>query len=236
MLRTPRLHFNRVLKEMPELGMIHNMMIRSHASFTNEELKKGWTAEVVNALEGAPKFIAYQMMLYERFGQNSYVVGPKVQDLFRRTELSKITPDMVVEPQASFYIALQDCPWRIWGGPRTKWHHVEGIYVSVTDSVDATGMWGDPEAVSGDAKRERGINVLICAKPNERSVGPSDDATLWFNLNLERWVQKEEDLETFFQNHTVMQADHENTDRWEGRDPFDPFAVPLIPDTEDNLN
>lgn len=232
MLRTPKLHFDVVRKHVPEVGAFHRMMMEHHAEMSDEDLARGVCSSVVASLEGSPKFMAYQMMMYDRFGQNSFVVGPRVQDLFRRTDLSKITPDVVVAPKTSFYIATPDCPWQIWGGDRTRWHNIEGIYVAFVDSVDrgdqVSGDMGTLPLATLERERERCIQVLLWGGPNGRSVAPTDDALLWFALNLDRWVDAEEDIETFFGRHAVMKAG-DNPRFVAENDPLDPFAMPITP-------
>lgn len=232
MLRTPKLHFDLVRRCVPEVDAFHRMMMAEHASMSDDELARGTCSSIVSMLEGSPKFMAYQMMMYDRFGQHSFVVGPRVQDMFRRTDLSKITPDLVVAPQTSFYIALPDCPWQIWGGERTRWHNVEGIYVAFVDSVDGNDLPpGDMQQVSKsalEARRERCIQILLWGGPNERSLFPTDDALLWFALNLDRWVEEGDDIETFFQKHAVMEGGRHPRFDAEG-DPLDPFVSPIMP-------
>lgn len=232
-LKTPKLHFDFVQQSSPEVRSLHWMMMGQHRGITDDDLRRGICSSLVHQLEGSPKAMAYHMMLFDRFGQNSYVVGPRVQDMFRRTDLSKITSDMLVAPQTSFYIALPECPWRIWGGDRTQWHEVQGIYVAFVDAVNRSDVHGDYQAVSTKElalKGEHGVQVLLWGGPNERSLNNTDDAVLWFSLNLEEWVRKGDDLETFFRHHEVMKADADNVDRWMGVDPADPFATPLIPE------
>ena len=238
MLRTPRLHFDVVRKHVPEVGVFHRMMMEHHAEMSEEELARGTCSSVISSLEGSPKFMAYQMMMYDRFGQNSFVVGPRVQDLFRRTDLSKITSDMVVEPKTSFYVAVPNCPWQIWGGERTQWHNVEGIYVAFVDSVDGNELpHGDVKTVSLstlEARRERCIQILLWGGPNERSLTTTDDALLWFAINLDRWVETHEDIETFFSRHAVMNAGSDARFDAEN-DPLDPFSMPITPSDSEGV-
>jgi len=234
MLRTPKLHFDFVRGQIPEIEEFHRMMMREHESLTDDELRHGLLSPLAQQIVGSPKYMSYQMMLYDRFGQNSYVVGPRVQDLFRRTDLSKITPDMVVDPQTSFYIALPDCPWKIWGGDRTQWHNLQGIYVGFVDSVDS-GHAAPRDLSTISLKklmdeREKCIQILLWGGANERSLAPTDDAMLWFAINLDKWVREGEDIETFFRQNAVMTADRKNDGQWDGElDPLDPFAAPLMP-------
>jgi len=120
--------------------------------------------------------MCYAMLMYERFGQHTFVVGPRVQDLFRRTELTKVTEDMLVPPSKAFYVALPGCPWQVWGGGRTRLHEVRGVYVSFSRAV--------PSREAGTPSRC--ANFVIWGFPNERSQGPGDDAVLWHSVNLER--------------------------------------------------
>jgi hypothetical protein len=226
MPRTPKLHFDTMLRRVPELAAFYEIMKSSHARISNEQLARGVCSGVLEQVSGTPKHMSHQMLLYDRFGQNTYVVGPMVQDLFRRTELSKVTPDMVIPPQTAFYIALDSCPWRLWGGDRTRWHQVSGVYVSFVDALESKEDSGKPE---------RGIHIFIWGDANERSVNEADDAALWFSLNLEKWIREGEDLESFFDAHAVMAAHRDGPKDWTGVDVLDPLGGPMIPGGDEEM-
>lgn len=225
-MKTPTLHFDHTMKKFPEGRYLYEMVRDLHKPFSDTELKEGTCSQALDEFDGTSRITNYLMMLYDRFGQNTYVIGPKVQELFRRTNLSKVTRDMIEPPQPAFYIGLNDCPWRIWGGRRTQWHNLTGVYVAFSKSVN-TNAEGAP--------REYGIHFALWGAANERSFGPTDDALLWYSINLEEMTRQGADLETFFAKHRVMLANEEDHMMWQGGDPIDPDNLPFIPDTTEKI-
>lgn len=226
MIRTPQLHYDFIMKA-PGGAEFHGMIRKLFDTFSDAELLGGLTPRALAELDGVSKIAHHMMCLYERFGQNTYVVGPKVQDLFRRTELSKITPEMINPPSHAFYVGLVDCPWTIWGGERTKMHKVTGAYVSFTKIAQVEdGVRSDPP-VFHDC-----LNILLWGQANERSLDKFDDTVMWFSISLDRWIAAGQDLEEFFQNHSVMTATPDDLKDWNPlAHELDPFAPAYIPDT-----
>jgi hypothetical protein len=214
-VRTPTIHFDYFQKHVPYGREGWGMTRDSHRNITTEDLLDGVISNFLADMDGTSRTMGFQMMLYHRLGEHTYVVGPKVQDLFRRTDLSRITHDMLVPPARCFYVALADCPWRIWGGDRTRWHQVTGCYVSFTLGYSS---------MSGGGKAN-GINFCIWGRPNERSENNADDAVLWHSINLDVWRETDDDLETFFESSRVMRATAERPGEWTGTsDPLDPTS------------
>lgn len=217
-MRTPLVHFDFMQRHVPFGREGYEVVRRSCRGLSDAELLDGVISGWLADLDGTSRAIGFAMMLYERLGQNTFVVGPRVQDLFSRTSLSKVSPDMLVPPARAFYVALADCPWRIWGGDRTLWHHVSGAYVSFT--VGHSESTGDTPC--------NGINFCIWGGPNARSVDNADDAVLWHSINLDLWEESGEDLETFFGGSRVMSASPGASDFGDG--------CVSLPDDEDDLN
>lgn len=186
-------HFTRVLKD-PYIAIGFDVIKKLHQNISNEELKKGACHQYLLNLEGTARVTNYQMLLFDRFGQNTYVIGPKVQELFRRTDLTKITSAVINPPNPAFYIAVPNCPWKIWGGDRTKWHNLTGIYVSFTEA-------GSSEK---DTKPRPGISICLWGDKNENSWDAKDDALLWFGIDFDTWKESGLNLEQHFQTNDVM--------------------------------
>jgi len=207
-LRTPTIHFDFFLKEVSYGHRGYEAITTSCQDITDDQMLRGVISNDLARLDGTSRAMGYAMMLYDRLGQNTFVVGPRVQELFKRTTLSKVTYEMLVAPTRAFYVALVDCPWRIWGGDRTQWHQVQGVYVSFTLGRHRDGRQGD------------GINFCIWGAPNERSISNADDAVLWHSINLEEWKASEDDLEGFFEKSNVMSASADNPKGWVAEDPL----------------
>jgi len=112
---------------------------------------------------------------YRHFGQQTFVVGPRLREMFEHTSLQGVPWDAIRIPYDFFYIALPDCPHNLWGGP-TGWHQLTGIVVGFTPDREkmAVYMWG---------------------AENEKSRIPGDDASFWFEVPIHH--TKGMDLETY---------------------------------------
>lgn len=239
MFRTPQLHYDFIMKA-PGGSEFHGLVSRKFRDFTDAELMGGEIPGALYELDETSRVSHYMMALYERFGQNTYVIGPKVQDLFRRTDLAKITPDMISAPVPAFYIALADCPWTLWGGERTKMHHISGIYVSFTKVAHREPGLPPPKTQElldvTKLKMQDCINIVLWGAANERSLDKFDDTILWYSINLEEWIEAGQDLETFFQQHSVMQDFSDDmTQEGLAAKGLDPFSLPYIPNNSDDL-
>lgn len=208
----PVIHFDSMRKTMPEGFVLYEWMKRAHSELTDQDLIDGVILGALTELDGTTKVLMHQMLFYDRFGQNTFVIGPKVRDLFCRTDLTKVTPDMIAPPAQGFYIALPNCPWKIWGGKRTGMHPLRGVYVSF---MHAFRKGSDPRMDPRLAKdqREYGVAFLLWGGNNEKSFGPGDDAVLFHNLSFDEWGREGADLQEFFTDQEVMKELHK-VDDW----------------------
>lgn len=113
---------------------------------------------------------------YERAGQQVVVLGPRMQEAFIHTSLKEVSAAHIQFPYPCFYLATPESNLRIWGGRDTGWHNIAGAYVM--DDPCAPGV----------------ISILIWGAANEKSIGPSDDATFWFSLKVGHGTQDMDDL------------------------------------------
>lgn len=126
-------------------------------------------------------YLLWRMLCeYRRFGQQVFVVGPTLSEMFQNTSLRGAPGDMVRFPYDAFYIALPDSGMRLWGGNNTGWHEMAGILVSKSnDRVFRLYLWG---------------------AENEYSVTVGDDASFWLELDLETIQRDGVDLEQYAEN------------------------------------
>lgn len=232
-MRTPGFHFDQMMRHFPEGRLLYEAIRGAHQSFSNRELANGRCAQFLSELdEETVRTTNYLMLLYDRFGQNSYVLGPKVQDLFCRTDLGKVTPDSVVEPQVGFYVALPECRWRIWGGQRTRWHRLSGVYVGFTKSTSRATL--ERSRSLEEVALERTMHIVMWGAANERSACRTDDALMWYSMNLDAWGRDGSDLESFFERQPIMLNAEEDIREWKGIDPLDLTRDgPPAPEEED---
>jgi hypothetical protein len=238
MIRNPTFHYDFLLSS-PGAPEFQAIVERQFRSFTDAELIGGTIPRFLNELDGTTRMSSYMTQLYKRFGQNTFVVGPKVQELFRRTKLAKVTPEMIVPPASAFYIGVADCPWQLWGGERTKLHNLTGIYVSfskVFQGPQPPGGYKYGDELPPGVEVHDCINIMLWGEANERSLDKFDDTVLWFSISLDRWIKGGMDLETFFENHSVMTAEADDLKDWNPTaNELDPFAPAYVPEDESAL-
>lgn len=116
------------------------------------------------------------MVKYAYFGQQTFQIGPELQEMFRQTSLESIPREALLLPYPCFYLDLPDCPWKIWGGTRTGWHDLAGAYVMLKDDYLVLLMWG---------------------RENDKSFGPGDDATVWMKISLDECFNDHGDIEKY---------------------------------------
>jgi len=232
MIRNPTFHYD-FLMNSPGAHEFQEIVERQFRTFTDDELIGGTIPGFLNELDGTTRMSSYMTQLYKRFGQHTFVVGPKVQELFRRTKLAKVTPEMVTPPANAFYIAVADCPWQLWGGERTKLHNLTGIYVSfskVFQGKQPPGGYKVGDNLPPGVEVHDCINIMLWGEANERSLDKFDDTVLWFSISLDKWMRAGQDLETFFQNHSVMTAAADDLKDWNPTaNELDPFAPAYVP-------
>lgn len=120
---------------------------------------------------------------YHVHGQQNFALTSEYVELFSQTSLRGITFNDVSMPYCAFYIAL-DCPGLfMWGGPRTRWHEVGGMYVCV--------MMTSVRTKAGTSDPGMSIATRMVGKPNVESTGPLDDATFDNNVRID----KDDDIE-----------------------------------------
>lgn len=175
-MKLPPLHFDWFTKHDPYTLMDLGKQLLQPLS--KQDMVRGTSTKGYDAtfkrFGGLTHGIVYAMELWDRCGQQVYVVGPKVADALRRTSLRGVTPDMLTMERGMLYIALPNCPWKIWGGARTKWHNVSGFYCSYSVRYNPTTN-----------KPQVGLYFYIWGAPNERSDNPLDDVLFWFSVPLD---------------------------------------------------
>jgi len=174
---------------------LHFDYIQRHFSRPREmgHTVKMFLQEVVNHDDGATANIAeflrheqgYEpsqaysteaMVKYGYYGQQTFQIGPELQEMFCQTSLKSVPREALKLPYPAFYLDLPQCPWTIWGGSRTQWHNVKGAYVVLKGDYLLLVVWGGE---------------------NEKSVGPGDDATVWAKVSLDECFNEHGDMEKY---------------------------------------
>lgn len=212
-MRMPPIHFDHMRKHLP---YIQQLAKRTLSPLTLEHMIAGASTDEFNEasahLGASAQNAMHQMEMFDRCGQQVFVVGPQMAEAFRNTDLSGMMSDWIESPAHCYYIALSECPWEMFGGLSSGWHKVAGVYVQYSHRQ----MWNS-------TKRKPGLHFLLWGAPNERSHGPLDDAVYWFSIETGLKSGEDVDLETRFGGSEVM-----NTDK--------PFATGWAPGLLDDLD
>jgi hypothetical protein len=106
------------------------------------------------------------MALHTENGQQTFVLGEHMTSMLEHTSIAEVSRAELRVPYSTFYIALTKCPHRLWGGIRTQWHNVSGLYVNMDEVTHV-------------------LTVMAWAEENERSIADGDDAHVWARLQLD---------------------------------------------------
>ena len=128
------------------------------------------------------------MTLHNDQGQQTFIVGEHLASMLEHTTLEDIPKNELRMPYPIFYVALPGCKHRVWGGTRTGWHDVEGMYVYLSDEV---------------------FTIMAWAGENEHALGVGDDAHIWVRMKMRR--EHDEDLETMI-HRLLTSRDNERND------------------------
>jgi hypothetical protein len=138
---------------------------------------------------GVNKSMTLSFMLlaeYRQYGQQSFVIGPTLQEMFDRTSLEGVPQTRLKMPFPCIYLALPGCPWQIWGGV-TGWHDVSGVVVRYHEETNS-------------------FTLFLWAAENENARVAGDDASFWLNLDMNEADRLGLDVETYLL--TVMGDRH----------------------------
>lgn len=125
-------------------------------------------------------YTMWTMLLgYRHYGQQTFVLGPHLQEMLENTSLVGVPWDAIKWPYPFFYVALPGSSHQIWGGP-TGWHKLSGMIVGFTP--DSTRM-----------------TVYLWGEENDKSRIVGDDASFWFDIPLQKVRDMGGDLESYIE-------------------------------------
>jgi len=170
-LPPPKVHFD-FLRTAPNMDMVRQILAfppeRKLAIIRDETGEECGMANMAEFF-GTTYTMTRAMLLYELHHQQVICVGPRMQAAFANTSLANVPLDMVRLPYPCFYLATPESEDLVlWGGTRTGWHRVVGMYVVMETHRDVSAL-----------------SVLAWAEANEKSIVPTDDATFWFRIDLD---------------------------------------------------
>jgi len=102
-----------------------------------------------------------------RFNQIFFEISAYLQQLFERTKLTDIDPAAAKMPYPCFYVTVPNSGLKLWGGP-SGWHDLAGFYVR-----------------KGNLHGKDLLFFLLWGPENSSSAMAGDDASTWFNIDIE---------------------------------------------------
>ena len=136
---------------------------------------------------------------YRRFGHHSVCVPKGMQKALGKTTLAEVRPIDFKPAYGSVYIALPDCEYQLWGGMRTGWHDVGGVYARYVEGGVMTTM----DLENGTLQRAQGdtnnavLQIYMWGMENARSATAGDDASFWLTVDLKEVAEAGHDLELY---------------------------------------
>ena len=134
---------------------------------------------------------------YVMAGRQNFVIPPAMQTALANTSLEDVSPSEVRTPYPNQYIALPEGQTKIWGGNKTQWHQVEGVYVRFRRGVKRHYAGADTEPKTAPPNDPGCVYLYLWGPENERSTHVGDDASMWMVLDLHEMEEEGYDLETY---------------------------------------
>ena len=165
--------------------MAKHELVRDQVLLFEKRLKDLGEEDFAISRDGNPEIPTSQIILLEallhfrKCGQQSFMIGPNLQDMFCETSLQSVPREALKMPYQCFYLALPDCPWEVWGDENTGWHPIGGAYVR------------------HDTVRNK-LTLAVWGMCNEKSVGPKDFPHSWCEVDLDECFVETGDLEHYF--------------------------------------
>ena len=125
---------------------------------------------------------------YWKNGEQVFVIGPELQELFAMTDLNKVPEWAIQFPYKSYYVALPNCPWRL-KDPLTGWHQVGGAYVRVMQPEEFPPNYPHRGPV---------ISLVVWGLPNENARFKGDDSVAFAKIDIGDAYDNHEGLEKYF--------------------------------------
>lgn len=170
-----KLHYDHILKADPQRASLLKVLraVRENDPTVGfDVICQG--LEQVQGLFPAAAVTSALMAMHAEQGQQTFVLGEHMTSMLEHTSVVDVSRDELKVPYSTFYLALKGCEHRLWGGSRTRWHRVSGLYVHLDEDTDV-------------------FTIMVWAEENERSLMLGDDAHVWARLRLSF---RHEDLET----------------------------------------
>lgn len=217
------------LAQMPlseRLKLLKGIAVKAskHALLKEEN---SWDSEDVSIVASVGSAIMLARSIFIESGQNVYSMGPKARETFSKLKLGKLAPKDLKLPFKGIYIDIgTNSGLKIWGGPRTKWHEVEGAYVyAIPEGLIATSD-------EGSLERPEVIGVILWGPCNSRSIDPTDDAIFNVMLRTDKLtsgVDAEKHFKSILSGKRFAQATDETSDELLGaREGLSKNSIPDI--------
>jgi len=200
-----------VLDQLLETTKLISAGKREHAESNITEFFSSISFAVPYEVRGSMEQTIFSAADFIRYGQKVYAIGPELQRMMGRTDLSVIKPEHIRTPIPSFYVALPGCEWKLWGGP-TEWHTVGGVYVSMLtkqECWDSQQILVEEHNIVSEIRKDLrfdepgpgeggelgAIRILMWGMPNENSSDFGDDAICYMGIFMDDFPDRYSDVE-----------------------------------------
>lgn len=182
MRRLPKYHFDHFREQHPGISAVWQLVDRGDLASADLLL---WQAMGVTS-----DIPSIQSQLgYRHFGMQSYCIGPGLQHMLSETSIKGIASSDIKVPFPTFYLALEDSPFELWGGPGCRWTPVHGMYVSLNNPI-----FGD----------QNHLMVYMV------SLVKRHCASFWYTINLDHAGDDLPGAMNTVLNGSIMNPDDEN--------------------------
>ena len=123
---------------------------------------------------------ANAMVSFHTAGRQCFELGDKLTETFAQVDLTKVEIKCLRMPYDCFWITLPKGTGTIWGGRRTGFHDIGGMYVS-KQNIHGT----------------ENLNLLIHGRPNKFSTNTGDDAIAFLTIDLDNIANNGKNFEQY---------------------------------------
>jgi hypothetical protein len=152
-----------------EPGDLHDLLLWKDSKVANDLLnmvvQSGLPLEEANTVVHQ----TYHMVCFRIAGSKVFRISPGLAQRLQGTSLPKIPSEYLQLPYRTIYLEVPARSGLLIYNEHTGWHVLEGCYVTMTEE-----------------EGERLLRVMAVAKANENSHSLTDDALMYFRIELDR--------------------------------------------------
>ena len=164
-MKTPPIHYDYIRGRYPHMRVLVDTLIAQKADIFDM------------ATTGMPpsqeRFMS-AMVAYAMEGQQTFLLGPNLQQMFKDTDVTKIPVEFIKFPFDAFYISYGDSVIQIWDGI-DKYVPLSGVYVQNNGNAVHLSIWGH---LTADDDAHQWLSLDLTEVPTVTK----EDGTSFFDL------------------------------------------------------